>query len=100
MGNRNHKTMTILKILLIIYLCSFVCSWAGVYLSTREAIKQLRKEGYNFVGEPLTFIGTVAMCGVFLIPILNTIMALNALFNYDYIVNESIRKAKEEGRLR
>ena len=92
--------MTILKILLIIYLCSFVCSWAGTYLASREAIKQLRKEGYSFIGEPLTLISTIAMGGVFLIPILNTIMALNALFNYDYIVNESIRKAKEEGRLK
>ena len=92
--------MTILKILLIIYLCSFVCSWAGVYLSSKEAIRQLRKEGYNFVGEPLTLVGTIAMCGVFLIPVLNTTMALNALFNYDHIVNEAIRKAKEENRLK
>ena len=92
--------MTILKILLIIYLCSFVCSWAGTYLSSREAIKQLRKEGYNFIGEPLTFISTISMCGVFLIPILNTLLALNALFNYDYIVNGAIKKLKEEGRLK
>ncbi len=92
--------MTILKILFIIYLCSFVCSWAGTYLSSREAIKQLRKEGYSFIGEPLTFISTITMCGVFLIPILNTLLALNALFNYDYIVNESIRRIKEEGRLK
>ena len=89
--------MTILKILLIIYLCSFVCSWAGTYLSSREAIKQLRKEGYNFVEEPFPFtlISILLTSGVFLIPILNTIMALNTLFNYDYIVNESVRKAKE-----
>jgi hypothetical protein len=40
------------------------------------------------------------MGGVFLIPIVNTLMALNALFNYDYIVNETIRKVKEENRLR
>lgn len=92
--------MTVLKVLLIIYLCSFVCSWAGVYLSSREAVKRLRKEGYNFIGEPLTFISTIAMGGVFLIPILNTLMALNALFNYEYIVSEAVRKAKEEGRLR
>jgi uncharacterized membrane protein len=92
--------MTVLKVLLIIYLCSFVCSWAGTYLASREAVKRLRKEGYNFIGEPLTFISTIVMGGVFLIPIVNTIMALNALFNYDHIVNESVRKAKEEGRLR
>lgn len=92
--------MIVLKVLLIIYLCSFVCSWAGTYLTSREAIKQLRKEGYSFIGEPLTFISTIAMGGVFLIPIVNTIMALNTLFNYDYIVNEAVRKAKEEGRLR
>lgn len=88
--------MTILKILLIIYLCSVFCSWVGVYLPSREAIKQLRKEGYCFVGEPLVFISTIAMCGIFLIPIVNTVTALNALFNYDYIVNETIKKAKEE----
>ena len=94
--------MTILKILLIIYLCSFVCSWAGVYLSSKEAVKQLRKEGYNFTEDPIPFtlISILLMSGVFLIPILNTIMALNTLFNYDYIVNEAIRKAKEEDRLR
>ena len=90
--------MTILKILFIIYLCSFVCSWAGIYLSSRDATKQLRKEGYHFVEDPapFTLISILLTSGVFLIPILNTIMALNTLFNYDYIVNEAVRKAKEE----
>ncbi len=92
--------MTILKILLIIYLCSVVCSWAGTYLSSRDAIKQLRKEGYSFVGEPFTLISTISMCGVFLIPVLNTLMALNTLFNYDYLVNETVRRTKEEDKIK
>ena len=92
--------MIILKILLIIYLCSVACSWAGVYLSSRDAVKQLRKEGYSFIGEPFTFISTISMCGVFLIPVLNTLMALNTLFNYDYLVNETVRRTKEEKQIK
>ena len=45
--NRKLKTMTTPQFFLVLYLCCFLCSWAGAICYTRDAHKKVLKQGYK-----------------------------------------------------
>lgn len=79
--------MTIAQICLIIYLCCFLCSIAGVYCIHKEVKHTLRKEGYdtsNIIGVGLS--GFLAM----VCPFLNALLACILVAWYEELVNYSL----------
>lgn len=79
--------MTVSQIFLVIYLCCFVCSMAGLWIIDLDTAKILRKMGhkkiYSTVPDLYSFL--LSAC-----PILNALVAIVILCNYDNIVQKAV----------
>ena len=86
--------MTFIQIVLIIYLCCFVCSWGGLWLITHDAAKQLYKEGYKGVLNISPFsLYAFLVCAC---PVFNVIMAISILCYYDIVLEGAKEKVRRE----
>lgn len=82
--------MTITQICLLIYICTFVCSFGGLSLLEWDIYHTLRiKVNPN----PLIFVLYST------IPLFNVLVAYNVVAHYDDIKNDIIRRIKENERI-
>ena len=88
MENRKLKIMTLSQIFIIIYLCCFVCSMGGLWIIDFDTAKALRKMGHKKIYSVAPFdLYSVLLC---LCPILNALVAIIIICNYDTIVKNAV----------
>ena len=85
--------MTIAQIVLIIYLCCFVCCIGGLWLIGLETVKTLRKMGHKKIYNTAPFdLYSILLC---MCPILNVLVALFIMRYWDNILEITIKRLTE-----